>query len=103
MLEGPAGMLVTTARLPPLAVQLVAGLGLVGYARCVLEMTQTWCTPAATLHAAAAVPPPEAARPPVVAVIAKCVESGTLVTAKVPLYPETPTPEVVTSWPTTKP
>src|SRR5260370_32289281 len=55
------------------------------------------------LPAADAVPPPEAARPPVAAVKEKCVESGTLVMANVPLYPATPMLVVVTSWPTTKP
>jgi hypothetical protein len=66
-------------------------------------MTQTWCTPEPMLPAADAVPPPEAASPPVAAVKVKCVESGTLVIAKVPLYPATPMLVVVTSWPTTKP
>src|SRR5260370_344853 len=55
------------------------------------------------LPAAEAVPPPDTARPPVVAVKVKCGESGTLVTANVPLYPAPPMLAVVMSWPTTQP
>src|SRR6266481_5519174 len=65
-------------------------------------MTQTWCTPVAMLPAADAVPPPDAASPPVVHVKVKWVASGTLATAKVPLYVATPMLVLVMSWPSTQ-
>jgi len=72
--------------------------------RSVLDAsTGTTFDTGAMLPAAEAVPPPEAASPPVVHVKVKCVASGTVATAKVPLYPETPILVLVMSWPATKP
>jgi hypothetical protein len=55
------------------------------------------------IGATVAVPPPESASPVFVSTYVNVVCEGTVAIVYVPLYPATPTPAMVTLWPTRKP